>query len=331
MLEQDLISIIVPCYNSENCVDRCINSIFRQTYTNYEILAINDGSKDNTLELLNELAKKNNKLKVIDKENGGAASARNKGLELAKGKYLMFIDADDYIGDNFVKDYYDEIISNDYDMVLGGYTRLDDNLKVVEIRKIKNKCFSTYKLLSPWARIIKREFLIKNNISFLPYDMGEDVFFCMKILLNTDKVKAFDNVDYYYIYSNTSLTSTKFQDFKISQKPLLDSIIKECNNKNDKRYNYFMYRYVIYYLLTFGKRVKPSRFIEEAYDLYNYLKKNGIKSVSVFSKAASGDDFKVKVALVLFKIMFKLRLISLFGKIYCKSQEIGSRRIYEDS
>lgn len=320
MQKKELISVIIPCYNSESCVERCIDSLFKQTYGNYEILAINDGSKDNTLKVLKKLEKKSKKLRVIDKENGGAASARNKGLELASGKYVMFIDADDYIDETFLEEYYSAITEGDYDMVLGGYTRLNDDLKVTQVRRLNNKLYSSYKLLSPWARIIKKEILDKNDIIFLPYAMGEDVFFCMKILLNTNKVKTIPNVGYYYIYSDTSLTSTKFQDFKISQIPLLESIVKECHNKSDKRYNYFMYRYVIYYLLTFGKRVKPKRFNEEAYDLYNFLKKNNIKHVSIFSKAASGDDFLVKISLLVFRVLFKLRLIPLFSKVYCKNK-----------
>lgn len=317
---KSLVSIIIPCYNCEKTVERCVNSILKSTYKEYEIICINDGSKDDTLKKLKELKKKSDKVKIVDKKNGGAASARNAGLKEATGKYIMLIDSDDYIGKDYIKSYVDEIESKNLDMVLGGYTRLDDDLKVLQVRHIKNTKWNCYKLLSPWGRIIRKDFIDKYGIHFFDFIMGDDVHFCMNILSKTDKVSAIDNVEYYYVYNGLSLTSTTYQDFKIEQRPLLDAISDNQENKKDKIFNYFMYRYVVYYLMTYGKNVKPKRFVEETNKLYTYLKEKNMKYVSPFSRLIRGEDTSVKIVVSTFNLMYRLKLIGLFAKVYCKGR-----------
>lgn len=317
---KSLVSIIIPCYNCEKTVERCVNSILKNTYKEYEIICINDGSKDGTLKKLKVLNKKSDKVKIVDKKNGGAASARNAGLKEATGKYIMLIDSDDYIGKDYIKSYVDEIESKNLDMVLGGYTRLDDNLKVLQVRHIKNTKWNCYKLLSPWGRIVRKEFIDKYGIHFLDFIMGDDVHFCMNILSKTDKVSAIDNVEYYYVYNGLSLTSTTYQDFKIEQRPLLDAISDNQENKKDKIFNYFMYRYVIYYLMTYGKNVKPKRFVEETNKLYSYLKEKNMKYVSPFNKLIKGEDNSVKLVVSFFNLLYRLKMIGLFAKVYCKGR-----------
>lgn len=95
---QDLISVIVPIYNIQDCLRRCVESICRQTYSNLEILLVDDGSDDGTEKLADELAKEDGRIRVFHKPNGGSSSARNMGIDKAQGKYLGFVDSDDYIG-----------------------------------------------------------------------------------------------------------------------------------------------------------------------------------------------------------------------------------------
>lgn len=99
-----LVSIVVPCYNIEKYIERCINSIINQTYKNLEIIAVNDGSKDNTLNILNRLKLKEPRLKVLNYENHGLSFARNRGIEQAQGQYIMFVDGDDFLNENIVNE-----------------------------------------------------------------------------------------------------------------------------------------------------------------------------------------------------------------------------------
>ena len=94
---EDLVSIILPVYNAEKFLNKCVQSILNQTYKNFELLIINDGSKDNSLQICQELAKTDNRIRVFDKQNGGCSTARNMGIENASGEYFTFIDPDDYM------------------------------------------------------------------------------------------------------------------------------------------------------------------------------------------------------------------------------------------
>ena len=116
----DLISIVVPVYNAEKYIGTCINSVLEQTYNNFELLLINDGSKDNTLEVLKRY--EDARVKVYSFENQGAGKTRNKGIQLSKGKYITFIDADDYIDADYLEILHKEIQDND--VLISGYKKV---------------------------------------------------------------------------------------------------------------------------------------------------------------------------------------------------------------
>ena len=114
------ISIVIPVYNAERYLKRCIDSIWNQTYTDWEILAIDDGSSDNSLEILEECKKYiRDKITIISQENRGVARTRNRGIEVSRGDYLMFIDNDDYIDRDYLESYIDVIEREDCDCVIG--------------------------------------------------------------------------------------------------------------------------------------------------------------------------------------------------------------------
>ena len=103
------LSIIIPIYNAENYISNCLKSIFAQSFSDYEVVLVNDGSKDKSLDMCKKIAYDDRRVTVIDKENGGASSARNAGIKAASGEYLMFIDADDYIDDGYLEAMYNAV------------------------------------------------------------------------------------------------------------------------------------------------------------------------------------------------------------------------------
>ena len=109
---EDLISVVVPIYNVENYIKKCVDSILSQTYKNLEIILVDDGSPDRCGEICDKWTKKDNRIKVIHKENGGLSDARNSGIEIAKGDYLSFIDSDDYVNKDFIKILYNLLIED---------------------------------------------------------------------------------------------------------------------------------------------------------------------------------------------------------------------------
>ena len=113
---KDLITIVVPVYKVEQYLDKCVNSIINQTYKNLEIILVDDGSPDNCGKMCDEYAKNDNRIVVIHKENGGLSDARNAGIEIAKGKYISFIDSDDYVTEDYVEFLYALISNNNVEV-----------------------------------------------------------------------------------------------------------------------------------------------------------------------------------------------------------------------
>lgn len=122
-----LISIIVPVYNVEQYLDECVESLVQQTYQNLEIILVDDGSLDCSPQKCDEWMQKDSRVKVLHKPNGGSSDARNAGIEASKGKYLMFVDSDDFISNNTVDELYDLIISTDADLACGGFFKYFEN------------------------------------------------------------------------------------------------------------------------------------------------------------------------------------------------------------
>lgn len=152
------VSIIIPVYNSYEKIDKCIESIVNQSYKNIEVLLINDGSQDKTLLKLRKYEKKYSFIKVIDKENEGVSKTRNLGIKKSSGKYIMFIDNDDYIDKEYVEVYLKAIEEFDGDVVIGGFRRVDYNGKEKYRKILKNTYWSRYTLLHHGQEYIEERF-----------------------------------------------------------------------------------------------------------------------------------------------------------------------------
>ncbi len=126
-----LFSVIVPVYNAEKYIKQCVDSILNQSYSDFEVILVDDGSPDNCPAICDEYAKKDSRVKVIHKENGGHTSARNCGLEIAKGEYVTFVDSDDYVKQNFLATFADIIDKKDVDIVLSQHFTFDDGKEVL--------------------------------------------------------------------------------------------------------------------------------------------------------------------------------------------------------
>ena len=145
MNKNALISIIVPVYNVDKYLSKCIDSIISQTYNEIELILVDDGSPDNSPKICDEYARKDNRIIVIHKENGGVSSARNAGLDIAKGEYIGFIDPDDYIVSDMYECMVNAIEKYNFDMVVCGYDYIDENGNVTRPYKIKSDEILTQK------------------------------------------------------------------------------------------------------------------------------------------------------------------------------------------
>lgn len=210
------ISIIVPIYNSEKYFKKCIESLVNQTFKDIEIILVNDGSTDNSEKIIDEYIEKYPDLiKKINKENGGQASARNLGLKNAKGKYIFFIDSDDYIEENACEILYEYITKGDYDAVLFDYyITTKDNKKEVNVLPNKNDkdiiSPKEYFLSTPapWNKLYKRKFLIENNFKLPEGIIYEDYAEIPTLGLYNPKCIYCKKYLHYYIQSDNSTMRT---------------------------------------------------------------------------------------------------------------------------
>lgn len=316
------VSIIVPIYNSSNYIKTCIDSILNQTYNKFELILIDDGSTDNSLEIINSY--NDSRIKVITQTNHGVSYTRNYGIDLASGKYIMFIDNDDYIDKDYIETYINSIQENDDDIVIGGYRRVNSKGKVLFSKTMKNK---THKFiqLAPWGKLYKRSFLKQNKLKFLEYGLGEDVYFNVNAYFCTDKIKMIEYIGYNWFYNENSISNSKQKGMTEENDPiyLLEKIKEKNQNHNikDKElYDYFFLRYTIWYLL-FSAKGTPKTFLLNRYEeLFTFLDKNTnykkTKYKSLFYKKS--DELKTKIIINIILILRKIKLDKAFLNLYSK-------------
>ena len=218
------LSIIVPVYNVEEYLEECLDSLINQNYQDYEIIAINDGSKDNSLKILRKYEKKYPKLiKVYDKENGGLSSARNYGIEKSKGKYLFFVDSDDYILPNSLK-ILDKYLEEDYDIIVYPFIAGNEENQKFELMYNKDIEDKRKRLLvgKPCAqnKICKKNLYTKNKITFLEGVYYEDLATTPKLALHTENIKFIEEPLYFYRVRPNSIMNNK------EYNPKVDAIFK---------------------------------------------------------------------------------------------------------
>ena len=203
------ISIIIPVYNASKYLKETIMSVVNQSFKDFEIICIDDGSLDNSLEILNELSDNYNHVKILKQFNQGAGKARNYGLDEAKGDYVAFLDADDiYVDEHALEMLYNVAIENDADIVCGNLKKITQDRVLIDNPNCKENnyyCFDEFCTISPaeygvpWAfykNIFKKSFLDDNNIRFKDLIRGQDPVFLSEALANVEVLYGVP-VDFY--------------------------------------------------------------------------------------------------------------------------------------
>lgn len=210
-----LVSVIIPVYNVEECIARCIDSIINQTFKNLEIILVDDGSSDKSGKICDEYAQNDSRIKVIHKENGGVSSARNTGLDIANGEYIGFVDSDDYIDANMYECLVNSIEDSNCDIVVCGYHEvLNDTTRDIKICEKETSITSREGILGLiedktyrgylWNRLYKRELF--DGIRFPAIIVMEDLYVNHLLFEKADKIHLLDKEFYYYIRREDSVT-----------------------------------------------------------------------------------------------------------------------------
>ena len=263
------VSIIVPVYNVEEYLERCLNSLINQTLKNIEIIVVNDGTKDNSQLIIDKFVKIDSRVKSFIKPNGGLSDARNYGLKYAKGEYIGFVDSDDYVDYDMYKMMYEKAKEKGYDMVVCDLNYVFDN-KIVfcssKVNKdlynkeqIKEKMVNFYP--TAWNKIYKKEIIDK--VEFTKGIWYEDVDFLYRLLPNVNSIGIVRKPLYQYVQRNGSITSI-FNEKLFDHIKIWDNILK--NYKKNKKYNEYKneieYCYVKYLYGTMIKGLIKSRNVE---------------------------------------------------------------------
>lgn len=243
-----MVSVIIPVYNVVKYLPECINSVLRQSYKNYEIILIDDGSTDGSEAVCDLYGEKYENVHAFHKVNEGLGIARNYGLARAKGDYVLFLDSDDYVKENFIEVLCRHMEEKHADYCKGGFFRVDDFSKIVSTRKYNNSVFSEDEIknkliprffgsspksndsveMCVCACLFKRSIIKKNQLRFLSERevLSEDIFFSIDYLKKTKVACLSDYVGYYYRVNNESLSHSYRVDRFEKSKYLFESLLR---------------------------------------------------------------------------------------------------------
>lgn len=280
------ISVIIPAYNMENYIEKAINSITNQELEDLEIIVINDGSKDNTVNVVNNVIRNNSSIKIINIENHGVSYARNIGIKKAQGEYLLFLDADDWIDNNSLLSLYNFASENNLDLVNFGYKNVKDyNQVITNYHNVVKKIICNKQALkmlfldeikpSVCNKLIKTNIL--NKCQFIEdIYVGEDLVFTTNVLIKCKKIGLYNSKIYNYYHRNNSITNKVDERIRTIKKALI--LVKECIINNDmekelrKEFQFLEFKHLYFYRVIVGKM--PNYHHRFFYNEYVEKKKN---------------------------------------------------------
>ena len=217
--EKDMsqVSVIIPVYNVEKYIDKCLESVVNQTYNDIEIIVVNDGTKDNSEEIINNYLKKYNNVKYLIKENGGLSDARNYGVKYATGEYIAFLDADDYLDYNLFSNL-QSYMNQNIDLIKYKMIRVDENgnnidkingpvFEKMNGQQAFNELFCKDTMMQPaWLYLYKKSFWDENKFEYPVGKLHEDFAITSLIILRAKSVVSTDIYGYYYVQSSERIT-----------------------------------------------------------------------------------------------------------------------------
>ena len=246
-MDKELITIVLPVYNVEAYLEKCLDSILKQTYRNFELIIVNDGSTDNSFEICKKYEKKDKRIIILNKENGGLSDARNFGINKASGEYITFIDSDDYIDDDYLEYLYNLCKKNNTKISICAHTVVSLNGKKIEYgknlteKKMKREeCLVEMFIengftVSAWAKMYKLELF--KNVRYPKGRLCEDNGTTYKLIDKVDFISYGNDSKYYYVKRKDSIMGSQFNEKKLDMITLTDEMCeyfykKDCNFKD---------------------------------------------------------------------------------------------------
>ncbi|SFB04736.1 MULTISPECIES: glycosyltransferase [unclassified Bacillus (in: firmicutes)] len=271
-MEKIMFSILIPVYNVEKYLNKCLDSVINQTYNNFELIIVNDGSTDSSLEICRTYAKNDNRIRVYDQPNKGLLLTRRNSIKKAMGDYILFLDSDDYWELNLLETVYDEINKYNVDMLLFRYKRVDDNGQILKndtgVFKDKTiftsenkeilfkKLISTSRINSIWSKVVKRSIIdIEHDYTIYQDKKGEDILQSLPLIFNAKKIIYLDEPLYNYRLSHSgrgrNFKPKYFNDFDIVRNVVFEYMTKfQYDNEENLK---LFYSYYVLNIIQFAK------------------------------------------------------------------------------
>lgn len=319
---KELISVVVPIYNVEKYLRKCINSIINQTYSNLEIILVNDGSTDGSGEICNEYACKDGRILVINKRNGGLSDARNCGIEIAKGKYIVFIDSDDYIETDMIENLYRACIDNGAQIACCGKI-IERGKKINEVNCKENFCVSAEDAIkrmlllrdidvSAWDKMYKMELF--KDIRYPINKYYEDMGTTYKLLDKADKIVHINKPEYHYVIRLNSITTTfsiKHLDMLSTSKEIHEYIVEKYPQLTEisKSFCYLQYFTILLELHNVSNK-------KQYKEQYKVIKRQYNKEIADILANQYIPKYKKIMAILIFMNMYEIvNIIKKISKI----------------
>ena len=284
-MKTETISIIIPVYNVENYLRSCLDSVLSQTYKDFEVLMVNDGSTDSSGAICQEFAERDSRFHYFEKENGGLSDARNYGLDRAKGHYITFLDSDDFLFEDYLENLYHASRLSDSDITIGGYCRFGDsnfyfyNDRFKSDSLVSLKDFQAIQYLdsmldvtfltfsTAWGKLFKRELFSELRFPYGKY--AEDQFLIWKLYMKADKIYVFNGASYVYRMNPSGLSNI----FTLKHLDYIDALEERIKETKDIegieiQHSFNMYSYVLQRILG---QLEEHDYIDEAKEVRKKL------------------------------------------------------------
>lgn len=320
-----IFSVIIPIYKVEEYLEQCINSVLSQTFKDYELILVDDGSPDNCPKLCDEFAKENSNIKVIHKENGGLSSARNVGVAEAVAEYIIFLDADDFwLDDNFLQNIYNRLKLYKSDVICLNYNKVFDDQTVIpyyfNVENMSNEYFGDRSIeyiintdtwvSSAWNKIIKRKLFSDYNLDFIVGINSEDIDWSARLIQASNSFDFLNKPYIGYRQRNTSISKT--MSYKKVERVyqnilIIRSILEKVTGDKElliKQYYAYQIGTLIFNISLLNNRNDRKQLSEKLYDEKNNLKYSRNKKIKLLN-----------ILISLLGIDKTISLLNLFNRI----------------
>ena len=328
------VSIIIPVYNNVKYVEKCIRSVMQQTLQDLEIIVINDGSTDGSYEILQKLEKEDRRISLLTQKNSGVAAARNHGLRTASGKYITFVDGDDYLQVDYIEKMYQAAEKEQLDMVICGLTYVDESGK--ELSKVVPGVYKryeneewTFRISGVWCHLYRRALWQQYDIEFISGERGEDMPVSLFFSAMCERINTIPECGYFYVqYAESAMHNFKgLKRYSLPYRGLENTILKVQENgiKNSPE---FYELFVLRIFSTFLFQLAPGASKEKMKELTQYIWRilyqyfpGYYKNTKARLTAKVEIPFVQKAAVKVLIMLVRTKLLYTFGEVFSKKQD----------